>query len=157
MFYETSFSTDNKKFLKTSSFGSLSSSSILESTAQKFNFAVLSVVKPKASFVFKIKVPSKTIFNLILLESFNLVKCLKFTEVCSFSSFSKRQVIYTVLRAPFVYKNSREQLCFERYSGSFFAVFSITDFLIVDFIEYCFFKTLSNFFKFELRGVKKLA
>jgi hypothetical protein len=38
MFYETSFSTDNKKFLKTSSFGSLSSSSILESTTQKFNF-----------------------------------------------------------------------------------------------------------------------
>lgn len=125
--------------------------------AQKINLSVQSAIKPKASFFFKIKVPSKTIFNLILLESFNLVKCLKFMGACSFSSFSKRQTNYTVLRAPFVFKNSREQLCLDRYVGSFYATFSVNNFLIVDFIEACFFKILISFFRFDIKGVKKLA
>ena len=124
--------------------------------AQRFNFAVMMVVKPKVSFIFKIKVPSKTIFNLILMETINLVKCLKFIKECNFYNFRTKSIKYTVLRSPFIFKNTRDQLFFDSYIGTFLTEFYTTNFLIVDFVEACFFNILKYFFLLDLKGIKKM-
>lgn len=123
---------------------------------QRFNLPIPMRVKPKVSFLFKMKIPSKTIFNLILMEIINLVKCLKFIKVCNFDNFSKKSINYTILRSPFVFKNSREQLFFEKYVGTFLTEFYMTNFLLVDFVEACFFKHLKHFFLLDLKGIKKI-
>lgn len=123
---------------------------------QRFNYAISRRVKPNASFIFKLKIPSKTIFNLILLEIVTLIQCLKFIKDCSFYNFCKVEKNYMVLRAPFVFKNSREQFCVDHYIGQFLTVFFRTNFLIVDFIEMCVFKKLKRFIGLEVQGIKKL-
>lgn len=124
--------------------------------SQRFLFSLTMKIKPKVSFIFKIKIPSKTIFNLILIELLNLIQCLKLIKVCNFYNFCKKQTKYTVLRSPFVFKNSREQFCFDRYIGNFITEFDINNFLIVDFIETCFLKVLKYFFLLDLKLIKKI-
>jgi len=123
---------------------------------QRFNFTITMIIKPKVSFSFKIKIPSKTIFNLILMEIINLVKCLKFLKACNFSIFRKKSIKYTVLRSPFVFKNTREQFCFDNFKGTFLTQFYTVNFLIVDFVEACFFNNLKYFFLLDLKGIKKI-
>jgi hypothetical protein len=125
--------------------------------AQRFIFSIQTKIKPKLAFIFKLKIASKTIFNLLLMEVLNLIQCLKLIKSCNFYNFCKKQTNYTVLRAPFVFKNSREQFCFDTYIGSFITEFYINTFLIVDFMEVSFFKFLKHFFLFDLKAIKKIS
>lgn len=103
---------------------------------QRFSFTLSKVVKSNVSFIFKIKIFSKRVFHLILIEMTNLVKSLDVIQSVNFSSFSKRQTSYSLIRSPFVFKKSQEQLSLDRYTGSFRITLPKNSFLVSEYVEF---------------------
>jgi hypothetical protein len=112
---------------------------------QRFSLTLVKTIKSGVFFDFRFKIPSKIVFNLILIEMVNLVKCLGVVKGFKFNSFCKRQTKYSLLRSPFVFKKSQEQLLFDFYTGSFSINLSKNNFLISEYIAV-----------FILNGLKKI-
>jgi hypothetical protein len=102
---------------------------------QRFSRTLVKEIKLDAFFDFRFKIPSKIIFNLILIEMVNLVKCLGVIKGFKFYNFCKNQTRFSLLRSPFVFKKSQEQLVVDRYTGSFCINLAKNSFLISEYIE----------------------
>ena len=111
---------------------------------QRFSQTIFKLVKSDAFFDFKFKIPSKVVFNLIIIEMINLVKSLDVIKDFKFNSFSKRQTKYSLLRSPFIYKKSQEQLCFDLYAGSFSVSLYKRNSLILEYSEIFFMNRLKK-------------
>jgi hypothetical protein len=86
---------------------------------QRFSFTLKKLVKSRMSFIFKIKIPSKTVLHLIIMQVMNWLGSLNVNKSINFSSICNRSTNYSLLRSPFVFKKSQEQLSFNHYIGSF--------------------------------------
>jgi hypothetical protein len=103
---------------------------------QRFSCTLTKIVKSDLGFILSLKIPSKIILNLIIIEIVNLIKCLSISKDFSLLSICKRQTNYSLLRSPFVSKKSQEQLVFDRYVGNFSIKFLENSFLVSEYIEY---------------------
>lgn len=123
---------------------------------EQFRFPITGLVKVKYSLIFNLKIPSKVIFNLILIEMLNTIKGLKIIKSFNFYGFYKKQTKYSVLRSPFVYKSSQEQLLFNNYIGNFETHFYTTNFVVSDFIEMSIFYSLESLLQLNMKVIKKI-
>lgn len=90
------------------------------------------------------------------MEVVNLVNCLNVPKTINFSSFSKRQTIYSLLRSPFVYKKSQEQVLFDFYTGTFLVHILNSNAVIVEYIEFFLFKNLKKLSLLDVKIFKTL-
>ena len=123
---------------------------------QRFSKNLLKVIKSDVFFDFRFKIPSKIIFNLVLLEVVNFIKCIGLVKVFKFHSFCKRQTKYSLIRSPFVFKISQEQLLFDFYRGNFFINFSQNNFLVSEYIEFFIFNSLKKVCLLDIKIFKGL-
>lgn len=123
---------------------------------QRFSSTLTKVVKSKVSFIFKFKIPSKIIFNLILMETVNSFNCLSSLKSFHFSSFCRRRTKYSLLRSPFVFKKSQEQLLFDLYTGSFLLSFAKNNVLFSEYSEFFIIKSLKKHYLLGITVFKYL-
>ena len=121
-------------------------------TIYKFKLSIPFKINKVQKHVFKIKTFNKNMFSLVILEIINSIKCLKFIKSYQLSNLKKKLIKHTLLRSPFVFKNSREQLCFEEYTGNVSIIQFQTKFMLTsNFIE----TIILNFLKhFLLTSIK---
>ena len=86
----------------------------------------------------------------------NTIKSLKIIKSFNFYGFYKKQTKYSVLRSPFVYKSSQEQLLFNNYIGNFETHFYTTNFVVSDFIEMSIFYSLESLLQLNMKVIKKI-
>lgn len=113
-------------------------------------------IDPRWSYKLQLNVPDKTVFNLIVLYWVNLIQSLNILKNFSFFNAGVRQTSYTVLRSPFVDKESREQFCFNYYKGMVTCNLFIQNFLINEFIIVYFLEKLKNLNSFAIKQIKKI-
>ena len=113
-------------------------------------------IDPNWSYKLQLSIPDKTLFNLVVLYWINLIQSLKILKNFSFFNAGVRQTNYTVLRSPFVDKESREQFCFNYYKGTVTCKLVIPNFLINEFIMVYCLEKVKNLNSFVIKQVKKI-
>lgn len=122
----------------------------------RFSRTLSKVIKSDLSFDFRFKIPSKSILNTLLLEVFNLANNISVVKEFKFYNFSKRQTKFSLVRSPFVFKKSQEQLLVALYSGRFSVNIYKNYFLISEYIESFFFNNLKKLCLLNILVVKCL-
>jgi hypothetical protein len=123
---------------------------------QEIKYAIYRRIDPKWSYNLQLNIPDKTLFNLVIFYCYNILNSLKIVKNLNFFNAGLRQTRYTVLRSPFVHKESREQYCFKYYKGKIKCNLFITNYLINDFIRTFFVEKLKRLSSFEIKQVKKI-
>ena len=123
---------------------------------QEIKYSGYKKIDPKWSYKLQLNIPDKTLFNLVVLYWVNLIQSLKLVKNFSFFNAGVRQTNYTVLRSPFVDKESREQFCFNYYKGTVTCKLFIQNFLINEFITIYFLEILKKLNSFTIKQVKKI-
>ena len=85
-----------------------------------------------------------------------MINSLKLLKNFSLFNAGVRQTSYTVLRSPFVDKESREQFCFKYYKGMVTCNLFIQNFLINEFMSIYFLGKLKHLNSFTIKQVKKI-
>ena len=123
---------------------------------QEIKYLCFKRINPKWSYSIIHDIPDKTLLHLVVLHWVNLIKSLKLLKNFSFFNAGVRQTNYTVLRSPFVDKESREQFCFNYYKGTITCNLCIQNFLINEFIITYFLEKLKNLNSFSIKHIKKI-
>lgn len=90
---------------------------------------------PSFLMVFKINVLNNIFFNRILFKIFHLIKSINLIFFFKFSVLNSNKETYTILRAPFVHKKSKEQFFFKNFLGFFTLSLKKTNIFIIDYLE----------------------
>ena len=130
--------------------------SILFFLIHEIKYSVYKKINPKWSYKVQLNIPDKTVFNLVVLYWINWINSLKLLKTFSFFNAGVRQTSYTVLRSPFVDKESREQFCFNYYKGTVTCNLFIQNFLINEFMSIYFLEKLKKLNSFTIKQVKKI-
>jgi hypothetical protein len=90
------------------------------------------------------------------MEMVNSFNCLASLKSFQFSSFCKRQTKYSLIRSPFVFKKSQEQLLFDLYTGSFLLSFAKNNVLFSEYTEFFIIKSLKKHYLLDIAVFKNL-
>jgi len=123
---------------------------------QRFSRTLIKAIKSELSFDFRFKIPSKAVLNVILLEILNVVKNISVVSSFKFYNFSKRQTRFSLVRSPFVFKKSQEQLQVDLYTSRFLVYIHKNCFLISAFIENFIFNNLKKLCLLDILVIKCL-
>jgi ribosomal protein S10 len=98
-------------------------------------------LEAQQAVILSIKSPSLVLLNVLFQSVINCYKK-KFSAwvIVKFSFFKKLLRAFTVIRSPFVYKSSREQLCIVTYQAKLFL--QMENFYIADYLEFFLVKVL---------------
>jgi hypothetical protein len=105
-------------------------------TLQQFSFTLTKVVKSRTCFIFKIKIASKIVFHSITIQLMSWLCSLKVGKHISLSTVCRRNQNFSLIRSPFVFKKSQEQLMFSNYTGNFTLSCKQLSYLVCEFIEF---------------------
>lgn len=95
----------------------------------------------------KMKVPDIAIFNNSIVNFLMLLSITKAENICSFNFLSATKKSFTLLRSPFVYKKSREQLMFKTTLGLItIKINKDSNFFFIEYLDYFFLNQFKYFF-----------
>lgn len=93
------------------------------------------------------KVPDIAIFNNSIVNFLMLLSITKAENICSFNFLSATKKSFTLLRSPFVYKKSREQLMFKTTLGLItIKINKDSNFFFIEYLDYFFLNQFKYFF-----------
>ena len=110
-------------------------------------------VRVNTTFLLKVVVPNIKIFNSIILTTFNKLIKNDLALSLSFGRIISKKKIYTLLRSPFVYKKTREQLLTEFYRGYVYVNLKPESPVLMEYLTFFLKSGLSN--TFSMRGILK--
>jgi len=120
-----------------------------------FNIFFKKKILPLYLYIFEIKLPNFILFNSIILKVYELFKSIDFHIYFQLNFVKKINKKLTILRAPFVYKKTKEQFVFEKFKGYIFIYIGIKNIFIIEYLDF-FFKALVGFSKVFKVLLKKL-
>lgn len=113
-------------------------------------FFIKKKLKISYFYIIKIKIPNWVIFNSILFFLFKILYYFNKNIKLTFNFKKKKNIRYTVLRSPFKYKTSREYFGFYFFLGSISLMITEVDFFILSYLEFYFYKILSNLLSYTI-------